>query len=147
MTDVRRKVLIIPLALSMASAWVTKVYAMGWLTLLLAVPYALVTVIHAAVHLVSLRRCGPVTRRQLLLVLASHLFLVGAFLLQWDAGDGLGWLTITAILGEGPGYPSSAPPLWWPHNAATFNMIVFVPVALTWVFLGFRRHAGESKKR
>lgn len=138
MTDVKLKILVIAVILTIAIAWVTKIYTMGWLTLLLVVPYALVTVIHAAVHALSLRRRSPMNRRQFTLVLTSHLLLVGAFLVQWDAGDGLGWLTITALLGKGPGYPDSAPPPWWPRDAATFNIFTFIPVAITWVLVAWR---------
>lgn len=142
MADVKRKLLIIPLVLAVTVAWVTKVYAMGWLTLLLVVPYTLVTVIHVLVHALRLRRPAPLNKRELSLVFASHCLLVGAFLVQWEAGDGLGWLTITALLGEGPGYPSSTPPPWWPRDAATTSVLAFIPVVVTWVMI-----AGRSRRR
>jgi hypothetical protein len=141
MADVKRRMLVIPLVLAVTVAWVTKVYAMGWLTMLLAVPYALVTVIHIMIHAMRLRLPGIMNNRELSLVLTSHCLLVGAFLVQWDAGDGLGWLTITALLGKGPGYPSSVPPRWWPRDAATTSILAFIPVVVTWVMIAtsFRR--------
>ncbi len=145
-SDVKRKMLVILVILNIAVAWVTKVYATGWLTLLLVVPYALVTVIHTAVHILPLLRHHPMNRRQLTLIFTSHFLLAGAFLVQWDAGDGLGWLTISALLGKGPGYPDATPPLWWPRNAATFNIVVFVPVAVTWVLMTFRHFVAERSK-
>ena len=135
MSDVKPSLLVVPLILAVAVAWVAKVYAMGWLTLLLALPYALVTLVHIIVHGLTLRRRALMTHRELTAILTSHILFLGAFLVQWDAGDGLGWLTITALFGQGPGSPSSTPPLWWPRNAATVNLLAFIPVAVSWAWI------------
>jgi hypothetical protein len=140
----RRMILAVALILAVSVAWTTKVIAMGWLTILLAALYAIITLIHVLVHIRALRRPGPLDNRLLTLALASQVLLVGAFLVQWDAGDGLGWLTITALFGEGPGYPSSTPPLWWPHDAATVNVLAYIPVAVSWVLIARHRNKPEG---
>jgi hypothetical protein len=140
--------LALSLAFAVALAAITKVFAMGWFTLLFLVPYALVLVVHAVIHIREIRRPGPVHGKPLTLILTSHALLLGAFLVQWDAGDGLGWITATALLGEGPGYPGSIPPRWWPQDEGTFNVVAFLPVVASWIWMwAHGRRQGAKQER
>jgi hypothetical protein len=69
-------------------------------------------------------------------MLSSHALLIAAFLLQYDVGDGPGWLKISAILEGGPRGQYTMTPTWWPKEMEMrINLLLFVPVLATWIVL------------
>jgi hypothetical protein len=99
----------------------------GWGTLALFFPYVWIWVIHIYTHW---RASRHFTLKILTLAVASNVFLLSAFLLQWDAGDAPGgWLTITALLEDYSrgGVPTA--PAWWPQTLA-MNLVAFIPEML-----------------
>jgi hypothetical protein len=107
--------------------WMVQEYEGGWNSLGLFLPYLGMWGIHIYVHR---RAARHFTRKILILVVASNVFLLTGFLLQWDVGDGeIGWLTITALLENGANSASPAP-AWWPQTL-TMNLSVFIPEVLS----------------
>ena len=70
------------------------------------------------------------------LLLTTDILFLPTALLRWDIGDGPDWLTITALLGSGMGYPDSEPPAWLGlsyANGGVYNLTLYIPVALCWL--------------
>jgi len=105
----------------------------GWGSIVgIFVLWPIAGVMHLAAHSIRLPRSGRIQGSRLALITVSHLLFIAAFLLQYDVGDGPGWLVITQFLGRG-GVPN-----WWP-NPFIMNIAVFLPVLATWVLLIRRR--------
>jgi len=117
----------------------------GWLTLIPGLGlYPLLSVAHFYFHSQTLSRSESAPLSFFILIIASHVLFIGAFLLQYDVGDGPSWLTITALLHDGPGFESSQPPGWWPHfelsdtrmpGLILINLCPFVPTLITWILM------------
>jgi hypothetical protein len=108
----------------------------GWFTILGIFLWPVAGLIHLVAHSIRLPRSGGVQGSRLALVMVSHLLFIAAFLLQYDQGDGLGWLTITELLGQ------RGVAEWWPPgelNPGSMNVVLFLPVLATWVLLIIRR--------
>lgn len=120
----------------------------GWLIIPGLICYPFVSLLHFLFHSRAIAHSGsihqePGSKAPLLrLVAVSHILFILAFLFQYDVGDGWptrsDWLTITALLGGGPGARSARPPAWWP-TTPFMNVCVFIPVIVTWALL-LRRH-------
>ena len=111
----------------------------GWFTLMPGlVFYPALGLLHYYCHSGAINGAKKFGWSLLALLVGSHLLLIVGFLLQYDMGDGLDWLTITALMGKGPGYEDSQPPSWWP-SIPFMSLWVFVPVFVTWGFLIMRR--------
>jgi hypothetical protein len=106
----------------------------GWFTIVGIGLWPLVGLAHLVAHFIKLPRSGHIQGSRLVLIAFSHVLLISAFLLQYDQGDGPGWLTITALLGNPAVVGSTYPPAWWP-DALKNNFVLFVPVFITWVLL------------
>ncbi len=119
----------------------------GWFILVGWIVYTPVCVFHAALHWHASR--SP-SQRVVNMAVISNVLLILAFLLQWDIGDGLGWLTITALLGGGPGSPDSAPPSWWLKDQDVLlltDLLLFVPVIISWIILGKAVQGGQWRNK
>ncbi len=126
----------------------------GWLMLtpMLGL-YIVFSLLHFRFHSQALPHFQR-TLHSFLLVAISHILFVSAFLLQYDFGDDRGWLTITALMHDGPGSESSQPPRWWPLFEVSndgglligilLNICVFVPAFITW---GLMRKRQFDKRR
>jgi hypothetical protein len=126
-------------AFAAALTVVVKVIFAGWFILFEA-PIGLF--FGTAILHVSLRACviSIMTLRPpvsfLLLLMLSDALLFATALFRWDIGDGPDWLTLTAMLGEGPGHASSSPPAWLrlrEGGGLLYNFVLYVPVALCWI--------------
>ena len=106
----------------------------GWFTIIGIFLWPLVGLTHLVAHSIKLPRSGKIQGSRLALITVSHLLFVVAFLLQYDQGDGPGWLTITALLGDSQAVGSKQPPEWWPDELKE-NFVLFIPVFVTWVLL------------
>jgi hypothetical protein len=74
----------------------------GWYSIVGMFLWPIVGLMHLVAHSIRLPRAGRVQGSRMILITVSHLLLIAAFLLQYDAGDSpAGWLTITALLGRG----------------------------------------------
>jgi hypothetical protein len=121
----------------------------GWLTLIPGLAlYPLVSIFHYRFHSQALHRPERTPLSFFMLITISHFFFVGAFLLQYDVGDDPDWLTITALLHDGPGSEGSQPPSWWPRFELTYmgmlgstliNLCIFIPTFITWILM-HKRH-------
>jgi hypothetical protein len=97
---------------------------LGWLIILFAIPYVVICLIHLLVHWKASRY---LTRTLWLLLISSNVYLILAFLLQWDIGDGeSGWLIISWLLWREHASRS------WP--GVIMNILVFIPELVTLVF-------------
>ena len=108
----------------------------GWFSLIGIGLWPAVAFVHIIAHSARSPRSGGIQVSRMILITVSHLLFIAAFLLQYDAGDSSGSLTITELLGHG------GAPAWWP---ASGNFVVFLPVLTTWYFL--IRHSPESHRR
>lgn len=108
---------------------VMKYQTAGWLTLMPF--YPAIGILHYYIHARSIRYLRVIGWSLLILIVLSHILLILAFLLQYDLGDGPGWLTITALTGDGPGSLSAEPQSWW-SPPFLMNILVFLPVFITW---------------
>jgi hypothetical protein len=100
----------------------------GWFTLLFIWIYVPIGFTHVVIH-GNASQSIPQTRA---LAIVSNVLLLMAFLVQLDEGDGpCRWITITGLL-YGPGF---SPCFDQPWLNPFFNLIAFVPAAITWVFL------------
>jgi hypothetical protein len=106
----------------------------GWFTIIGIFLWPLVGLMHLVAHSMKLPRSGKIEGSQLTLITVSHLLFIVAFLLQYDQGDGPGWLTITAWLRDSQVIGSRQPPKWWPDELKN-NFVLFIPVIVTWVLL------------
>jgi hypothetical protein len=107
--------------------------APGWFFFMGILWWPFVGVVHFLSHSKALLRFRSSVQGSLLrLMVVSHILFIVAFLLQYDEGDGPGWLTITALLGH------REAPAWWPDNPI-MNLCLFIPVLVTWVLLLKRR--------
>jgi len=117
----------------------------GWLIFPGMLVYPVIGITHIWCHAKTIPRFGRIERARMKLMAVSHMCLVIAFLLQWDVGDGPSWLTVTALLGKGPGWPNSDAPSWWPGSGdrpllgVTINLLLYVPAVVSWVLLVQRR--------
>ena len=71
----------------------------GVLVLTIRGVYPAIALIHVWFTVVKVSCPEPIPVPLLRAVLTSQVLLVIAVLLQWDEGDGRGWLTITDLLG------------------------------------------------
>lgn len=111
----------------------------GWLMLVGWLIYPLLGLAHCWFHSRALPKTGQPAGADTAKLLGSHALFLLAILLQVDGGDGPSWLTLRALLGEGRGHPGSQPPGWWP-NFMVMNLLVFVPVFVSWAWLKRRQH-------
>jgi hypothetical protein len=79
-------------------------------------------------------RSAASVRKNVVTSVASDVLLLLGFLLHYDAGDGLGWLAISALVTGSPGAQETVPPAWWPA-ALTFPGVVFGPLVVSWWYL------------
>lgn len=132
-------------ALVIALCFYLKFVTGGWLLLIPGLGmYPLLGIAHFYFNSQTLSRSEGYPLTIFISIAASHLFFVGAFLLQYDVGDGPDWLTITALLHGGPGRDSSPPPPWWPRfelsstgmpGLILINLCPFVPTFITWILM------------
>lgn len=129
-------------AVTIALSLLLKMVTAGWGVVIFAIPYLGICAIHFFAHSSTAR--GLLKRRWPGVAIAamSDALLLGAFLLQLDAGDGPEWLTITALMGGGPGYPLAEPPSWWPSS---LSLAVFVPLLASWILMVMVARRGESR--
>jgi hypothetical protein len=106
----------------------------GWGAIAGMVLWPLIGLVHLIAHSVRLPRSGPISGSRIALISVSHLFLILGFLLQYDQGDSLGWLTITSLLEKMSLRSNNYPPAWWPDGLKN-NFALFLPVFVTWVLL------------
>ena len=127
----------------------------GWYLLIPGLGfYPLISFLHYRFHSQALQPYEKIPLSLILLVALSHILFVGAFLLQYDDGDDRDWLTITALMHDGPGSESSQPTRWWPLfevsndgrllSGILLNICVFVPTFITW---GLMRKRQFYKRR
>lgn len=119
-----------------------KVVTGGWGLLIFGIPYLFICGIHFLVHSLSARSLLKRGWLALAIMSISDVLLLGAFLLQLDAGDGPQWLTITALTGGGPGYAAAEPPVWW---AGSMSLAVFIPVLMSWTLMVILARRGENR--
>lgn len=106
-----------------------KLIAAGWGILLFGIPYLAIGVIHFLLHRSASARIPNAKPAPIALLVASHAFFVLGFLLQLDGGDGSDFMTITYLVSGDYGLPS-----WWPETLL-MNVLVFVPLVVTWIFM------------
>jgi len=118
-------------ALTIVLWLIIKFISMGWATIFLfPFTYLPVLVIHAKVQAVAFRASDTPEPRLVTLIYASNLFLLAAFLVQVDAGDGQTFMAIYAVL-HAFGM-SSQSPFRLGDGWYVFNFLAFVPAAITW---------------
>jgi hypothetical protein len=118
-------------ALTIVLCLIIKFLSMGWGTIFLfPFTYLPVLVIHAKVQAAAFNPSETNGRGLITLIYASNLFLLAAFLVQVDAGDGQTFMAIYAVL-HAFGM-SSQSPFRLGDGWYTFNFLAFVPVAITW---------------
>jgi hypothetical protein len=143
----------------------------GWLGVLVWRRFALILgTLHTLLTVLLVKwaaRCTATSRWTTLTIMASGMLLC-AFLLQFDVGDGSGWIVLSALpCGSGglpaPPRPDAAVPLvanaawsrivcrvplpgWWP---GWVNLVAFAPWIVTWGLLAreTRRVAGSRAQR
>src|SRR5262245_3165327 len=69
----------------------------GWATIPGLVLWPVVGLLHYLSHSRAIPRTGNVAGSLLALMGTSHVLFICGFLLQYDVGDGPGWLTITSL--------------------------------------------------
>lgn len=112
----------------------------GWLILALAMAfYPILFVAHGAANILVLRSAGSHS----MWVLTANVVFLFAILLQYDFGDGYGWLTITAMLGDGAGGSLSRAPGWIDFGIL-YNLGLFIPTVLAWLAAVTNRSARVS---
>lgn len=118
-------------ALTIVLCLIIKFMSMGWATIFLfPFTYLPVLVIHAKVQAAAFNPSETNGRGLIALMYASNLFLLAAFLVQVDAGDGQTFMAIYAVL-HAFGM-SSQSPFRLGDDWYVFNFLAFVPVAITW---------------
>jgi hypothetical protein len=109
----------------------------GWFSLIgVFFLWPVVAFVHIVAHSARPPRSGGLPVSRTILITLSHLLFIAGFLLQYDAGDSSGSLTITGLFGH------RGAPAGWPGSG---NFIVFLPVLVTWYFL--IRHSPQSHPR
>jgi hypothetical protein len=106
-----------------------KLLAAGWFFFFGIFIYPFICLLHINCHYRFLHSPEPITDNLLRQISISHLLMIAAFLLQYDAGDNSVWLTITLLitgehsgaLSEGGGVIVSALVLY------TRNYLVGIP--------------------
>lgn len=123
--------LVLTIAACALSKWVTS----GWFATFGCVLYPLVILTHILVQIKLITSNERLPRRAVVAAGVSNTLLLFAFLLQYDADDSSGWLTITYLLSMvGVGTKESETLLRvGEFKRVGLNLIVFVPVALSWV--------------
>jgi hypothetical protein len=83
-----------------------RTWAEGWIFIVMRIPHIVQASFHAVIHIAFIRTAirkdrpiGPVLRMAGL----SSLAFTASILLQFDLGDGNGWLVITALVDGDPG--------------------------------------------
>lgn len=84
----------------------SRFWAAGWIFIIMRIPHIVQASVHAVIHIAFIgtalrkdRPTGPVLRMAGL----SSLAFTASILLQFDLGDGNGWLVITALVDGDPG--------------------------------------------
>ena len=124
-----------------------RIVGAGWL---LVVPglllYPIVVGFHLRLHWRALRGKSVVSDKALVRVLASHVLLATAFLLQYDFGDVSGGsLVLESLFGSRGGRLS----LWLDQNtvfALPWNVLLFVPALISWTLLRRTQQASEGDR-
>lgn len=126
------RLLLVPVILISFAA---RFYAQGWLLVPFGlVVYAAISLFHCRFHYRAVRPCVPISRATIFSIALSHVLFVCAFLLQYDFGDGPGWLTITRLLEGSDGVDPIQGTLWGEHFLL-MNLFVFTPVFVSWYLL------------
>lgn len=116
------------IGLSFAARW----YAGGWLLVPLGVTvYLTTTLFHCRFHYRAVKPTEPASWLTLGAIALSHVLFVSAFLLQYDYGDGPGWLTITLLL-KRFGEEDPIQGTLWGQHFLLMNLFVFTPVFISW---------------
>ena len=114
---------------------VARLYTGGWLIIMLGVIYLAIAGYHAVLHFKIAKRAEPRGGPALIKFVASHVTLLVAFLLPWDVGDGPSWLTISALLADGPGYSSAEWLRISPGLGVIYDLALFIPTILSYVII------------
>ncbi len=121
-------------ALTILLCVITKYISAGWFTIFLfPFIYIPVLVIHAKVLAVAFRASETPEPGSVSLMYASNLFLLAAFLVQVDAGDGPKFMAIFSVL-HAFGL-SSESPFRLGDGWIAVNFLAFIPVAITWALM------------
>ena len=129
----RTKVLIVRLLIApvIGLAFIARFHAEGWLLGPFGLTiYWVITALHCRFHYKSVRPTVPIGRSIILAIALSHLCFLSAFLLQYDYGDGAGWLTITKLLRGVTEDPIAG--TFWGKYFLLMNLFVFIPVCISW---------------
>ncbi len=111
----------------------------GWFMIIGMVCYPIAGLFHLLAHWVTVGRVKDVGQPLLILIIISHLLFILAFLLQYDVGDtSQGDLTITYWFGR-------KAPAWW-DSLPWLNLVVFIPVMVTWSLMLRNCTANPSKR-
>jgi hypothetical protein len=111
-------------------ALAARLLAAGWFFFGGAFIYLSIVVAHVLIHLRTSRHVSHVHIRAFVV---SNCFLLAAFLLQVDYGDGpCGWITVAELL-PGPVHSPCIP--YKEDYAVFFDLAIFVPVWITWLVL------------
>jgi hypothetical protein len=120
-------------------------YASGWLLFPFGLlVYAIISLFHCRFHYRAVRGTEPISWPTMGAIALSHILFISAFLLQYDYGDGPGWLTITLLL-KGFGEDPIQGTLWGQHPLL-MNLFVFTPVFISWYPLK-RDREDDSRER
>lgn len=111
-------------------SFIARFYAGGWLLPFGLVVYSTIGLFHCLVHYRAVRPTERISWPIILAIALSHVLFVSAFLLQYDFGDGPGWLTITLLLRGFKEDPIEG--TLWGQHFVLMNLFVFIPVFFSW---------------
>jgi hypothetical protein len=106
-------------------------YQFAWLRLALSPMYCAVVASHIVIHVWIANRAAPPDRRTICIIIASHVGLLAAVLLQYDVINPPGWIVIDELVGHHP-----ITPAWLRgREGVGYDFALFVPVLLSYLLL------------
>jgi hypothetical protein len=106
----------------------------GWFGLVLSPVYFVVACSHIVIHIWVAYRTKPPSRWTISIIMASHLALIAAFLLQYDAGNPPGFILVDELIGYTitPGWLRGWLRGW---QGLGYDLAVFAPTVLCYFLL------------
>ena len=113
---------------------VIKLETGGWFLLIPGIIlYPAVIGLHFVTHGLTLYR-PELFLAGLKVIVISHFLLLIGFLLQYDVGDGAGWIAIAQLFDWKWGI-SIRESQWWTKEPLLINSLAFIPVAISWAYM------------
>jgi hypothetical protein len=131
------------LMVAVSGCLLIRIMTLGLLGLLISPLYLIVCAVHAVAHFRLLKRRGSLSRAALATIFVSHSLLLLAFLAQYDMGDDFGWFAAVALV---RGIQDAAiRSEIWEENPIALNVLVFLPVGISWLITLFIRPKRTGK--